>query len=496
MGAEEVVLGHIGIIAAVIVLQLIAAMLVMIISRSDDQRGFVSALKSVLFPQVAAVVAGVLFIGLCYSSFELIFTDKRKEEDDGHVIGYVGLVLSVIIVGAHFGTIALRQSIDAEYLPYTLSAGCPDAKLGKFSKAVACYDTPAIRKWIWPRGTYAPVITRRAFSSTLYYVVPTRVALAPYPLVMSLVTSLLLHVGYDGTSGSESTFRCSHRWIAIAVWFALFSIVLAASMPHRAIASSHATSFCYGILVVVAALSAAENSPEIGLDSGSLFDAKAALAIVLMIVGIIRAVHTLLFTLWLERREEEQAIKKKTVYFGRDTINDFAVEEACKQTADMLDDGIFVNDPTPATELSDHVEDDTSDFPHRQKPPVQPIQSPSASDVLVRRAAEFSSSSASSSLNSDFDEINRNSETTEAANDFTSDPDKTDDTTATLVVSERGIINLQRLPSMDSGDEVYSTNDSLDEMVEITSIQRRKNYDNVEDEHQRQEMIDEEDFLF
>eukprot|EP00743_Colponemidia_sp_Colp-15_P013305 GILK01015408.1.p1 GENE.GILK01015408.1~~GILK01015408.1.p1 ORF type:complete len:635 (+),score=74.57 GILK01015408.1:89-1906(+) len=344
LGADVVVLAHIGIIAAVAAFQVVVAMAIVI---SDRNETLSSSLQRVMFPHISYVVASVLFTGLCFSSFELVVTETGSKL----AVGAVGVAVASVILVATIAVIALHLlgyvDVGAVFLSYGIAEELDLTeeveKQGGCARALACYDKPAIRKWAWPRGTFAPVVTRRAYSSILFATVPTRLAVAPYPLIMSLVTTLLLHVGKETAAGSESAFKCSYRWIALAVWFAAFAIMLAVFKPHRAIANSHAAALSYVLLLVIAGLSAAENSPEIGRDTGSLFTAKIVLALILLIVGFARTVHSLLFILWLERPAEEKAISKQID--DTQKLNEYAVGEELKYAAeDLGDEDLFVQD--------------------------------------------------------------------------------------------------------------------------------------------------------
>lgn len=192
-----------------------------------------------------------------------------------------------------------------------------------------------------------------------------------------------------------------------------------------------------------------------------------------MAVGAARTLHTLLYLLWLERHEEERVLKKTTVYFGRDVINDETVAAECKRTAT----DIYNGDPfdvsvvaSPAIELS-----------------VKNAEMV-CNKVHTPRRTDFSSSGSGSDLDTarEFELVSD----TEESNDFTSDPGKSSDT---MMVSERGIVvDLQPLPSMETQDS-DTLEDSFEEMMEM-SRKRKPAEAELDDRHLK--IGDEEDFLF
>lgn len=207
LGAESVVVGHILIIVAITAIQVLLAGTIGIITKTYT---FTSALHRLRFPHVPFVVTGVLLAGLCFGSLELL-TAPDNSDSVSLAIGAAGLSISVLFLFIAFLLIIFRLRLNTEFLVYALSSTNSDVKLGWCSKALACYDLPAVRRWMWPRGTYAPAVVRKAYYSALFSVVPARAALIPYPAVVCLITSILLHVGRGSVGGGESAFRCSHR---------------------------------------------------------------------------------------------------------------------------------------------------------------------------------------------------------------------------------------------------------------------------------------------
>eukprot|EP00742_Colponemidia_sp_Colp-10_P029226 GILJ01037047.1.p1 GENE.GILJ01037047.1~~GILJ01037047.1.p1 ORF type:complete len:217 (+),score=42.27 GILJ01037047.1:498-1148(+) len=216
-----------------------------------------------------------------------------------------------------------------------------------------------------------------------------------------------------------------------------------------------------------------------------MFTPKVVLAILLLIVGLIRTVHTLIYTFWLDPLEEEHANKRSTVYFGPGMVTDEVVVEECKRTAkaDNIDAHLFdeegiVIDSSPTVV---HSDTEGSELAIHQDKKINNVSLPNRGTHHLND--DFSTSDSSES-DSDFGPTKDKDPAKVTSREFTSDSADTID-----IIRDRDYrINLPPLPSAEDGDVLGSSGG------EMKDLPKKSTLDN-DDDKGRVEIAD-EDFLF
>ena len=272
---EAVVLGNMGVTAAVSLVQLLIA------RHFRQSRGiaWLDACAAVYFPSFAMKVAELMYVGIAIAGFSLV---REHATFSGTIIGVIGLeyVLLLPVTVA----LTIRLKVHARMVQYTQFLSRPFAQ-----------------RLLLPWGFWTPEVMERAYGRHIGSFLPGfRMYLSAYPMVVAGLAAMFTHLIPNSVS-------CFGRFIAAGVIFFAAAALLVAVRPHRIHAS---TGFAAAVYVVLGVLSvtmaAAYQAPSVTLENAKL--AVCAVLVVLMVARVVLDGVTTFFEwkYWRHFREQNK----------------------------------------------------------------------------------------------------------------------------------------------------------------------------------------------
>eukprot|EP00658_Telonema_sp_P-2_P084657 TRINITY_DN9459_c0_g3_i4.p1 TRINITY_DN9459_c0_g3~~TRINITY_DN9459_c0_g3_i4.p1 ORF type:complete len:621 (+),score=155.58 TRINITY_DN9459_c0_g3_i4:134-1996(+) len=254
IGYEAVVLGNMGIVGLVTVIQVGIASFF----RNSRSIPWLSACAAVYFPSLALKVAELAYVGIVIASFSLL---RAHEGALGVVVGVIGLAYVVGVPASVVATIHFK--VNARMVQYT-----------------QFLSRPFLQRLMLPYGFWTPEAMERAYGRHIGSFLPGfRMYLSAYPMVVAGVVAIFTHLLPD-------TVSCFIRFVLTSAAFFAAALFLVVTRPHRIhLATAFAATLFVLLGIMAAVMAVAYRTPSATLEA-----AKLIICGILVFVIVLRVV--------------------------------------------------------------------------------------------------------------------------------------------------------------------------------------------------------------